>query len=875
MVEPASAVAGEPIRFGTATARWVLLASILGSGLAGIDATVVNVALPAIGEDLDAEFAQLQWVVTAYTLTLASFILLGGALGDRFGRRRVFVIGVVWFAVASLLCGLVPSVGWLIAARALQGVGGALLTPGSLAMIQASFAQEDRARAIGAWSGLGGVATAIGPFLGGWLIGFASWRWVFLINAPLAIVVVLVALRHVPETRDPTASGRIDVLGAGLGALGLGGVTFAIIEAPARGATAAVIGSAVVGVAAMLGFVAVERRAAHPMLPLSIFKSRQFSAANAVTFLIYAAFGGFFFLLVVHLQVVADFSPLAAGTALLPVTVIMLVGSPRAGQLAQRIGPRLPMTVGPLVCAVAGLLMLRIGPDAAYLTDVLPAAVVLGLGLTILVAPLTATVLAAVETRQAGIASGVNNAVARAAGLMAVAALPVLAGITGDDYTDPSAFADGFRIAIWIAIGLLVVGRRWPPRPSATTCSLRTSSLLGGARCHRPATARWKVPHSPHGWTPVSDRPDPRGLEWDWAAAVRGVLFALPAALVIPTDVTRGVALAVGVLPAALTGLLPTRRARLMTIVLGVLTGLAVFVGAMLAQVPLVAVVGIFGLSVGAALLAARRPFGNVVLVLALPMVGIGFSFTALDDAAALGLVMSLGSLYAYLVSLPWPEFAAPPRPRAVPPKAAMLDYGVRLGAAAALCAAIGFAFDFDHVGWACAAALLVMRPSPQMQQLRSIGRVLSVLAGSLVAITLIRQDPSSIVLGIAAVVAVAAACGTRGSRWYVTSAFTTFLVFVSAAVLAASRCAGAVSRTPRGDAARRWRRVRLRRHDPAHPNPTSETGPTMNVGPVSVGRGQSVSRPAQVPPSRESAPVRPASGPACSATTCAGRCPG
>ena len=280
------------------------------------------------------------------------------------------------------------------------------------------------------------------------------------------------------------------------------------------------IGSAVVGVAAMLGFVAVERRAAHPMLPLSIFKSRQFSAANAVTFLVYAAFGGFFFLLVVHLQVVADFSPLAAGTALLPVTVIMLVGSPRAGQLAQRIGPRLPMTVGPLVCAVAGLLMLRIGPDAAYLTDVLPAAVVLGLGLTILVTPLTATVLAAVESQQAGIASGVNNAVARAAGLMAVAALPVLAGITGDDYTDPSAFADGFRIAIWIAIGLLRRrggARRRDHQQRRARCGRRRRSAArgatgpplrgGGSPTHRARGRPCRIDPSRADWSGTGPRP--------------------------------------------------------------------------------------------------------------------------------------------------------------------------------------------------------------------------------------------------------------------------------------------------------------------------------------------------------------------------------
>ena len=449
----------EPIRYGTATARWVLLATILGSGLAGVDATVVNIALPSIGKDLGVGFDTLQWTVTAYTLTLASLILLGGALGDHYGRRRVFVIGVVWFALASLLCGLAPSAPLLIAARALQGVGAALLTPGSLAMIQATFAAQDRARAIGAWSGLGGVATAIGPFLGGWLIGIASWRWVFLINLPLAVVVVLVTQRHVPETRDPMATGRIDLLGGVLGMLGLGGITYAIIEVPDKGAgSPQVVTAAVVGVAAMVGFVLAEWRQPHPMLPLSLFRSRQFSAANAVTFVVYGAFGGIFFLLAVQLQVVSGYSPLEAGIAILPITVVMLLLSARAGQLAQRIGPRLPMSLGPLVCALGVLLMLRIGPDARYVTDVLPGVTIFALGLSLLVAPLTATVLAAVDSRHAGVASGVNNAVARAASLIAVAALPVLAGISGDDYQNPVTFDDGFRTALLIAAVLLLVG---------------------------------------------------------------------------------------------------------------------------------------------------------------------------------------------------------------------------------------------------------------------------------------------------------------------------------------------------------------------------------------------------------------------------------
>ncbi|WP_104165256.1 MFS transporter [Arthrobacter sp. SX1312] len=446
------------IRVRTASGRWILLATVLGSGIAGIDATVVNIALPTIGMDLGTDFAALQWMVTGYTLTLASFILLGGSLGDRFGRRRIFIVGVVWFAVASLLCGLAPNAGLLIAARALQGVGGALLTPGSLAIIQASFAGEDRARAIGAWSGLGGVATAIGPFLGGWLVESVSWRWIFLINVPIAATVIWIAARHVPETRDTDATGRLDIAGAVLGALALAGTTYALIEAPTqRVGSPAVLASGALGLTAAVAFLVVEWRSEHPMLPLRIFGNRQFSAANAVTFLIYAVFGGIFFLLVVHLQVVAGFSPLASGTAMLPITALMLVLSPRAGALSSRIGPRMPMAVGPLLCAAALVLMLRIGPGASYLLDVLPSVIVLGLGLSLLVAPLTSTALSAVPERQAGLASGVNNAVARAAGLMAIAVLPAAVGLTGDAYSNPQVFEAGFDAACMIGAVVLVL----------------------------------------------------------------------------------------------------------------------------------------------------------------------------------------------------------------------------------------------------------------------------------------------------------------------------------------------------------------------------------------------------------------------------------
>ncbi|NGN68073.1 MFS transporter [Streptomyces sp. A7024] len=447
------------LRLSDAAGRWVLTAVVIGSGMTFLDGTVVNVALPAIGDDFGASLAGLQWTVNGYTLTLAALILLGGALGDRYGRRRLFVIGSVWFAVASLLCGLAPGTGTLIAARALQGIGGALLTPGSLALIQASFVPADRARAIGVWSGLGGIAGALGPLLGGWLVEAVNWRWVFFINVPLAAAVVLIAARHVPESRDETATGRFDAAGAVLGAVGLAGVTYALIAGAEAGTgPVAVAVSAGVGLAALVGFVLVERRSSHPMLPPSIFASRQFTAANVVTFAVYAAIGGVFFLLVLHLQVTAGFSPLTAGSALLPVTVIMLLLSERSGKLAERIGPRLPMTLGPAISAAGLLLMLRIGEHASYATDVLPAVAVFGLGLATAVAPLTATVLGAADDRHAGLASGVNNAVARAAGLLAVAALPLAAGLSGEDYRDPAAFGDGFRMAVLICAALLVAG---------------------------------------------------------------------------------------------------------------------------------------------------------------------------------------------------------------------------------------------------------------------------------------------------------------------------------------------------------------------------------------------------------------------------------
>jgi EmrB/QacA subfamily drug resistance transporter len=477
------------VRIASSQGKWILLTTVLGSSMAMLDSTVVNVALPRIGSDLDADLAALQWTVNAYMLTLAGLILLGGSLGDHYGRRKIFVIGVVWFATASLLCGLAPSAGVLIAARALQGIGGALLTPGSLALIQASFHPDDRGRAVGLWSGFGGIGAAVGPFLGGWLVDGPGWRWVFLLNVPLALLCAPIALRHVPESADGRSHGRFDVLGAALGALALALITYALIEA--RQGSLVVVVTAVAGLLAGVAFVQVERRNPDPMMPLDIFASRQFTAVNLVTLCVYAAFGGFFFLTALQLQVAVGWSPLAAGTSLLPTTALMLLFSARSGALADRIGPRIPLTAGPLLCATGMLLMLRVGPGASYAADVLPALLVLGSGMVTLVAPLTSTVLASVDTARAGLASGINNAAARAAGLIAVAALPLLAGMGPEAYRSPGAFDSAFHRAMIVCAGVLVAGsltafatvRRLPPdccHPECRTHGSVTAPPLEG-----------------------------------------------------------------------------------------------------------------------------------------------------------------------------------------------------------------------------------------------------------------------------------------------------------------------------------------------------------------------------------------------------------
>jgi EmrB/QacA subfamily drug resistance transporter len=405
--------------------RLTLIACILGSAVAFIDGTVVNVALPTIQRVLGGGLAGQQWIINSYLLTLGSLILVGGSLGDLYGERRIFAIGVSGFGLASILCAVAPSVGFLVGARALQGVASALLTPASLAVIVNTFDESERGGAIGVWTAWGTISTAIGPLVGGWLLAIASWRWIFLINIPFVIACLVIVLAVVPQAPRRSAGARhVDVPGALLCALGLGGIVFALIEQPRLGWSSPGVAVPLIGGAALLAlFVLYESRASDPMLPLRLFAKRNFAAGNIETFAMYAGLSILFLFLVLFLQQIGGYSPLKSGLATLPVSIVMFAFSRRFGALADRFGPRLFMGVGPLVCAVGLLLFQRVGADVDYVADVLPALLIFSLGLTMTVAPLTAAVLADATRTDAGIASAVNNAIARVAGLIGTAAV--------------------------------------------------------------------------------------------------------------------------------------------------------------------------------------------------------------------------------------------------------------------------------------------------------------------------------------------------------------------------------------------------------------------------------------------------------------------
>jgi EmrB/QacA subfamily drug resistance transporter len=439
--------------------RWILVGTILGSGAVFVEGSVTMVALPAIARDFHLGIAGLQWVLNGYLLTLSALILLGGALGDRYSRRGVFVVGLAAFSVASLACALAPNLPLLVAARVLQGAAGALVVPNSLALLETTFSGAERGAAVGHWAAWSAVSAAFGPLVGGWLVDAASWRWVFVCIAPFAAAAVVAVAGGRDARESPAARPDVDYAGAALVTLGLAGIVGALIVGPDTGFTQpGVLAAAIGGVVLLRAFVALERRATSPLVPLDIFRERQFVGVNAATLLVYAALSGLFFLLMLQLQSVVGYSALQAGASLLPINVLMLVLSPVAGRATARVGPRLLMSVGSVVAAAGMLLFTRVQPGARYTTSVLPAAIVFGIGLSSLVAPLTSVALGALGESRAGLASGVNNAVARLAGLLAVAVLPLAAGLGGVHDLRGSAIAVGFTRAMLICAALCAAG---------------------------------------------------------------------------------------------------------------------------------------------------------------------------------------------------------------------------------------------------------------------------------------------------------------------------------------------------------------------------------------------------------------------------------